>query len=79
MFLLVVTVQGKTLQIPASQGLAAIDTGTTLIGAPSSIVAQFYSAVPGSKALTGQYDGMYAFREYLIFPSSPPNQRLADV
>ncbi|KAL4073758.1 aspartic peptidase domain-containing protein [Scleroderma citrinum] len=56
-----ITVQGKTLQISSSQGLAAIDTGTTLIGAPSSIVSEIYSAVPGSKALTGQYAGMYAF------------------
>lgn len=56
-----ITVQGKALQIPTNQGLAAIDTGTTLIGAPSALVSKIYSAVPGSKPLTGQYEGMYAF------------------
>lgn len=56
-----VTVQGKTIQISSSQGLAAIDTGTTLIGAPTSIVSEIWSAVPGAEALTGQYAGMYAF------------------
>ncbi|KAI6002894.1 aspartic peptidase domain-containing protein [Pisolithus albus] len=56
-----VTVQGKTIQISSSQGLAAIDTGTTLIGAPTSIVSEIWSAVPGAEALTGEYAGMYAF------------------
>ncbi|KAI6131532.1 aspartic peptidase domain-containing protein [Pisolithus croceorrhizus] len=56
-----ITVQGKTLQISSSQGLAAIDTGTTLIGAPTSTVSEIWSAVPGAEALTGQYAGMYAF------------------
>jgi len=69
-FLVAITVQGKALQIPTNQGLAAIDTGTTLIGAPSALVSKIYSAVPGSKPLTGQYEGMYAFRTYLSSPSS---------
>ncbi|KAG6336636.1 hypothetical protein ID866_2443 [Astraeus odoratus] len=56
-----VTVQGNTIQIPSSDGLAAIDTGTTLVGGPSSIVAEIWSNVPGSTPLSGQYAGMYAF------------------
>ncbi|KAI6165992.1 aspartic peptidase domain-containing protein [Pisolithus thermaeus] len=55
------TIQGRTLQISSSQGLAAIDTGTTLIGAPTSAVSEIWSAVPGAEALTGQYAGIYAF------------------
>ncbi|KAF8554783.1 acid protease [Imleria badia] len=56
-----VTVQGKSISISSSQGLAAIDTGTTLIGAPSAITKEIWSNVPGSVALTGQFAGMYAF------------------
>ncbi|KAI6010602.1 aspartic peptidase domain-containing protein [Pisolithus marmoratus] len=56
-----ITVQGQSLQISSSQGLAAIDTGTTLIGGPSSIVSEIWSAVPGAEALSGQYAGLYAF------------------
>ncbi|KAF9232681.1 aspartic peptidase domain-containing protein [Melanogaster broomeanus] len=56
-----ITVQGKSISVASSSGLAAIDTGTTLIGAPSSIAASFWSNVPNSEALTGQYEGLYAF------------------
>ncbi|KAI5982159.1 aspartic peptidase domain-containing protein [Pisolithus marmoratus] len=56
-----ITVQGQSLQISSSQGLATIDTGTTLIGGPSSIVSEIWSAVPGAEALSGQYAGLYAF------------------
>ncbi|KAH7925606.1 acid protease [Leucogyrophana mollusca] len=56
-----VTVQGTSITIPSGSSLSAIDTGTTLIGAPTAIVANIWNAVPGSQALTGQYEGMYAF------------------
>ncbi|KIJ18473.1 hypothetical protein PAXINDRAFT_167075 [Paxillus involutus ATCC 200175] len=56
-----VTVQGKSVSIPSGSGLAAIDTGTTLIGAPSSIVQSIWANVPGSIALSGQYAGYYAY------------------
>ncbi|KIJ18474.1 Merops: A01.UPA [Paxillus involutus ATCC 200175] len=56
-----VTVQGKSVSIPSGSGLAAIDTGTTLIGAPSSIVQSIWADVPGSVALDGQYAGLYAY------------------
>ena len=55
------TVQGKSISI--SDGLAAIDTGTSLIAAPTNIVKEIWSNVPNSIALSGEYAGMYAFRE----------------
>jgi hypothetical protein len=62
-----VTIQGKSISVSSSEGLAAIDTGTTLIGAPSDITTEIWSNVPGSVALTGQYQGMYSFRTSLQF------------
>ncbi|KAH7889011.1 aspartic peptidase domain-containing protein [Phlebopus sp. FC_14] len=56
-----VTVQGKSVSVSSDSGLAAIDTGTTLIGAPSSIVSEIWSNVPGSMPLNGQYQGLYAY------------------
>ncbi|KAG1742630.1 aspartic peptidase domain-containing protein [Suillus paluster] len=56
-----VSVQGKTISIDASSGVAAIDTGTTLIGAPTPIAASIWAQVPGSVELTGDYQGLYAF------------------
>ncbi|KAG1725280.1 aspartic peptidase domain-containing protein [Suillus paluster] len=56
-----VSVQGKTISVPSSSALAAIDTGTTLIAAPTSITASIYAQIPGSVVLTGQYQGLYAF------------------
>lgn len=39
---------------------AAIDTGTTLIGGPSDVVASLYEAIPGSRAATlPGYQGYY--------------------
>lgn len=63
-----VTVQGQSVQIPTgSSALAAIDTGTTLIGGPSQAVASIYSAIPGSQALNGQLEGFYSFRKSSVF------------
>ncbi|KAL6297890.1 aspartic peptidase domain-containing protein [Sparassis latifolia] len=57
-----VTVQGKSVTIGGgSDALAAIDTGTTLIGAPTDAVQAIYNAIPGSQALTGQNEGFYSF------------------
>jgi cathepsin D len=56
-----VTVQGKTIPIDPLSGLAAIDTGTTLIGAPTPIAASIWAQVPGSTELTGDWQGLYAF------------------
>jgi cathepsin D len=60
-----VTAQGKTITIDAPSGLAAIDTGTTLIGAPTPFAASIWAQVPGSMELSGDWQGLYAFRQYL--------------
>lgn len=54
------SVQSKTVNV-GSSSLAAIDTGTTLIAAPSTVAADVWSQVSGSVALTGEYEGLYAF------------------
>ncbi|KAJ9122273.1 hypothetical protein QFC22_001693 [Naganishia vaughanmartiniae] len=55
-----ITSQGTAVGLGSSVN-AAIDTGTTLIGGPSSIVAAIYSAIPGSQAMTGSYAGYYEY------------------
>ncbi|KAG2135856.1 acid protease [Suillus clintonianus] len=55
------SVQGKSITVGSSNSLAAIDTGTTLIAAPTTITANIWSQVSGSIALTGAYAGLYAF------------------
>lgn len=54
------SVQGKTVSVGSST-LAAIDTGTTLIAAPTTVTASIWAQVPGSMALQGAYAGLYAF------------------
>ncbi|KAG1741315.1 aspartic peptidase domain-containing protein [Suillus lakei] len=56
-----VTVQGKTIIIYPPSGLAAIDTGTTLIRAPTPIAASIWAQVPDFTELTGDWQGLYAF------------------
>jgi len=54
--------QGSSISIPSgSSALAAIDTGTTLIGGPSSAVAEIYANIPGSQAGTGNLEGYYTY------------------
>ncbi|KAN0091479.1 hypothetical protein V8E55_005045 [Tylopilus felleus] len=48
---------GQVESVSSSESLAAIDTGTTLIAAPSDITKEFWSNIPGSVALTGDHDG----------------------
>jgi len=56
------TVQGNQISVPSgSSSYAAIDTGTTLVGGPSSIISQIYAQIPGSSKGTGSYDGYYLF------------------
>jgi cathepsin D len=64
-----VTVNSNTVNI-GSDTLAAIDTGTTLIGAPTAAVNAIWGAVSGAVALTGNMSGFYAFRAYSFRP--PP-------
>lgn len=56
-------VNGKSVQISTGDAaLAAIDTGTTLIGGPTDGVKAIWDAVPNSQPLSGQMEGFYAFR-----------------
>jgi cathepsin D len=64
-----VTVNGKTVDT-GSGNTAAIDTGTTLIGAPTTAVNAIWGAVSGAVPLTGNMTGFYAFRMYSFRP--PP-------
>jgi cathepsin D len=61
-----ITVQGRAANV-ASGGLAAIDTGTSLIGGPTSDVASIWSQVPGSApATSANLEGFYTFRVYCV-------------
>jgi cathepsin D len=54
------TMQGSTISLGGSTTVA-IDTGTTLIGGPSSIIAAIYAAIPGSEQMTGSYANYYQY------------------
>jgi len=54
-----VTVNGQNFSMDGA--LAAIDTGTTLLGAPQAVVDAFYAAIPGSIAGTGDSAGYYFY------------------
>jgi len=57
-----VTVNGVDVTIgTASENTAAIDTGTTLIGGPSTAVTAIWSSVPGAQPLTDQMPGFWSF------------------
>lgn len=57
-----VTVQGKNVKIATGNAaMSAIDTGTTLIGGPTTDVKNIWAAVPGSSPLSGNLAGFYAF------------------
>lgn len=57
-----VSVQGTALDLSADNGaLAAIDTGTTLVGGPADAIQQIYAAIPGSARGTGNYEGYWMF------------------
>ncbi|TFY82401.1 hypothetical protein EWM64_g1613 [Hericium alpestre] len=57
-----VSVGGKSVSIPSGNGaLAAIDTGTTLIGGPTDAVNNIWGAVSGASPMTGQDQGFWAF------------------
>lgn len=56
-----ITVNGNTVTPSSSEALAAIDTGTTLIAGPSDAVANIWSQVEGSQALSGQMAGFFSY------------------
>jgi len=55
-----ITVNGRSVTLP-SGNVAAIDTGTTLIGGPSDAVAAIFAQIPGSQPLGGNLVGFYGF------------------
>jgi cathepsin D len=58
-----VTVQGNNVQIASgNSAMSAIDTGTTLIGGPTTDVQNIWAQVPGSTAMGGNMAGFYGFR-----------------
>jgi cathepsin D len=54
------SMQGSNINMGGAVA-AAIDTGTTLIGGPSDVVAAIYAAIPGSKRMTGSYSNYYEY------------------
>ncbi|WWC86902.1 uncharacterized protein L201_001781 [Kwoniella dendrophila CBS 6074] len=54
------TMQGKTVSL-GSSNMAAIDTGTTLIGGPEAIITAIYDNIPGSQRMTGSYAPYFAY------------------
>ena len=61
--LVAMTVQGKSITIPTgSAAYAAIDTGTTLVGGPSSAIQNIFAQIPGSAPGTGSWEGYYTYR-----------------
>jgi cathepsin D len=66
-----VTVDGTSVAITTgTTALAAIDTGTTLIGGPTTDVAAIWAAVPGSQA-SQDSQGFFEFRASFPFLSFP--------
>ncbi|KZO92844.1 acid protease [Calocera viscosa TUFC12733] len=49
------------LSASSSQNAAVIDTGTTLLLAPSSAIQAIFSLIPGSQPATGDYAGYYQY------------------
>jgi len=59
----VINVQGQSLKLAATgnNALAAIDTGTTLIGGPTTDVANLWAQIPGSALVGPTMPGFYEF------------------
>ncbi|KAG2040135.1 aspartic peptidase domain-containing protein [Suillus americanus] len=56
------TVQGSSVTIPSgSSSYSAIDTGTTLVGGPSSAIQNIFAQIPGSQAGTGNWQGYWTY------------------
>lgn len=55
-----ITVGGQAVS-GASSNNVAIDTGTSLIGAPTSLVEAVYAGISGASPASGQFQGYYQF------------------
>lgn len=57
-------VNGESITLPSgSNAWTAIDTGTTGVGMPSSILQEVFAVIPDSEAGSGSTDGYYLYRE----------------
>ncbi|KAF8587887.1 acid protease [Ramaria rubella] len=55
-------VQGNAVTLPTgTASYAAIDTGTTLVGGPRSIIASMFAQIPGSAPGTGDYASYWTY------------------
>lgn len=63
--LIAVTAQGNSVPITTSAALSAIDTGTTLIGGPTTDVKAIWDAVGGQPI--PQMPGYYQYRTFIIY------------
>lgn len=54
------SVQGTQVALGQATQVA-VDTGTTLIGGPAEAVAALYAAIPGSRAMSGNYENYYEY------------------
>ncbi|KAG2355960.1 aspartic peptidase A1 [Suillus spraguei] len=56
------SVQGSSITIPSgSSSNSAIDTGTTLVGGPSSAIQNIFAQIPGSQPGTGNWQGYWTY------------------
>jgi cathepsin D len=56
------SVQGSSISIPSgSSSYSAIDTGTTLVGGPSSVIQNIFAQIPGSQPGTGNWQGYWTY------------------
>jgi len=56
------TVQGNSITLPTgSASYSAIDTGTTLIGGPSSAIQAIFAQIPNSARASGDFEGYYSY------------------
>lgn len=55
------------MSLPSGSGSwAAIDTGTTLVGGPPSVIQNVYAQIPGSQAGTGNWEGYWTYRTFPV-------------
>ena len=63
------TVNGNSVSLPSgSDAWAAIDTGTTGVGAPADVLASIFSHIEGSEQGTGQLSSYYLYLSCGIWP-----------
>jgi len=56
------TVQGNSVTLPTgSESYSAIDTGTTLVGGPSSAIQAIFAQIPGSAPGTGNFENYFTY------------------